>query len=308
MLTIDTHCDALYMRAFKGDMEEQYAQKILMTVTPESLRAGNVSLQILALFAGSAGPGKTPTPQEAASRGLRHLHELSEDAGIPLIKEYKDVRDDGVTRVMLSVEGAEVFGGSLETFHEYYEKGVRMVALTWNHVYDVGYPHCDNGHRPLQGFGKALVKEMNRLGVAVDVSHLGEGGFWDLIEHADKPPMASHSCCRALHPPTRNLTDDQIRALIDKGGWIGINFYPGFLTHGTATTADVARHINHIVELGGAKHVGFGSDFDGIERTPADLTGPQDFPHLIDVLAAQFGRDMAEGFAGRNFMEYTERL
>lgn len=129
------------------------------------------------------------------------------------------------------------------------------------------------------------MREMNRKGVLCDVSHLNEAGFWDVIEHSTLPPVASHSNARALCEHTRNLTEAQIRAVIEKKGYIGVNFYSAFLANGRAATLeDVYRHVDAILQLGGEDVVGFGSDFDGIDAWPEGLANPADFPALLNFL------------------------
>ena len=151
---------------------------------------------------------------------------------------------------------------------------------------------------------------MQAVGMAVDTSHLNEAGFWDILEKTDVPPLASHSCCKALCDHFRNLTDDQIRAMIDKGGYIGVNFYPAFLSaDGKADAARVAEHIDHICQLGGAGIVGFGSDFDGIETTPSDIRHAGEVPNLLDALRNRgYDGETLEGIAGMNLVRYFERI
>ncbi|MDR1261997.1 MAG: dipeptidase [Oscillospiraceae bacterium] len=301
MILIDTHCDTLSVMAGLGGDINVPGQ----TITPSRMREGGVTMQVCTLFAGLEGPAGNPA--DLAQKQLAAIHCFT-DEGIRHIKEYGEI-EDGVPSVLLSVEGAEIFEGSLESLRKYYDAGVRMCALTWNHENQLGHPHCGDTEKPLKPFGWDAVHEMNSLGIAVDVSHLGTGGFWDLIEHAEKPPMASHSCCLALQPRwTRNLSDDQIKALIARGGWIGMNFCSAFLSDQRATIDDIVRHIAHIVELGGVKHVGFGSDFDGIPCNPIGLDGPHEFPSLLDALRERFSEAEVEGIAGLNFMEYTKRL
>jgi membrane dipeptidase len=301
MILIDTHCDTLSVMAGLGGDYNAPPQ----TITPERLRQGGVAAQICALFAGVEGPAGNPAG--LARKQLAALRCFT-DEGIRHIKEFSEIRD-GSPSVMLSVEGGEVFEGSLESLHEYYEAGVRMCALTWNHENELGFPHCKDSEKPLKPFGWEAVREMNRLGMAVDVSHLGTGGFWDLIEHADKPPMASHSCCLAIQPKhTRNLSDDQIRALVERGGWIGINFCSAFLSDERATAFNIDRNIARIADLGGIKNVGFGSDFDGIPCNPIGVDGPHQFPNLLDTLGKRFSKEEVEGIAGLNFLEYARRL
>ncbi|HML46117.1 MAG TPA: dipeptidase [Clostridia bacterium] len=294
MFLVDTHCDTLYVRALRPNQKPE--------VTPERLREGGVTLQVCTLFATPNGPGGVALSQEQ----LKALPQLT-DAGLRHVREVRDAKE-GESCVLLSVEGGEALGGSMDALRAFYEAGVRMIALTWNYVNDLAYPHAVEPEHPLKPFGWEVVREMNRLGMAVDVSHLGTGGFWDLMEKAQAAPMASHSCCRALHDHSRNLNDDQIRALIERGGWIGMNFYPVFLTGGKAAVNDVVRHIDHIVELGGARNVGFGSDFDGIEVTPEGLEHPGRFPALLDALRKRYDEATVANIAGGNFLAYMERI
>lgn len=301
MFLVDTHCDTLLSRA-----KPECADRPSPCVTPEALRKGNVTLQVCALFAGSYGPSAkgAQAPEAMAAAELAALPQLTEH-GIRKVDSPFDARE-GENCCMLSLEGAEVFGDSIERLREFRALGARLCALTWNFENLLAYPHCENGHRPLKPFGMQCVREMGRIGMAVDVSHLGEGGFWDLIFHAEKPPMASHSCCRKLCGHTRNLTDDQIRALIERKGWIGVNFYARFIRDaGACTLSDLCEHFVHIAELGGAAYMGFGSDFDGISSWPEGFDGPDKFPALLDALRKRgFSESEIEGIAGKNFLNY----
>lgn len=310
MLIVDTHCDTLYARAvarngFTGGKEPQ--------VTPQRLREGGVSLQVCALFSGDAGPAGTGdrAPAALAQAQLAAVRQLT-DAGIRKVDSPLEARE-GEACLMLSIEGGEIVGGSIETLRAYRSGGIRLLALTWNFENDIACPHCVPAVRRRPGLkpaGREIVREMARLGIAADVAHLSEDAFWDLIFRGEAPPMTSHSCCRALHNHTRNLTDDQIRALIDCGGWIGINFFTRFLTCAqTATAETVVDHIAHIAELGGVKHVGFGSDFDGIDSAPLDLQHPGQMPNLLAALRRRgFSQNEIEGIAGRSFVDYFLRM
>ena len=307
MYIVDTHCDTLWARA-KG--ENQFTNQSAPEVTPERLRAGGVTLQVCALFAGPAGPSGEGEnhPEAVAKAELAALGQLT-SAGIRKVDSPFDAVE-GESALMLSIEGGEIIGDSLAQLQHYRALGVRLFGLVWNHENNIAHPHCRDGQHPLKPFGRDVVKELARLGMAADVAHLGEGGFWDLIFHAEKPPMTSHSCCRKLRNHTRNLTDDQIRALIDCGGWIGINFYTDFLTDAaTCDTNTVADHIAHIADLGGIAHVGFGSDFDGIDSAPTDLQHPGQMPNLLETLAKRgFSQAEIEGIAGGNFLRYFKHF
>jgi len=307
MIIVDTHCDTLMALA---EPDNRFTNGNPLHVTPERLRDGGVTLQVCALFAGPAGPngqGKD-APRAQADAQLQMLPTLLAD-GLRKVDSPFDAAE-GEPHIMLSIEGGEIIGDSIETLNHFRRLGVRLFSLTWNNENLLAYPHCADGQNGLKPFGRDVVAELARLGIAVDVSHLGEGGFWDLIFHAEKPPMASHSCCRKLCNHTRNLTDDQIRALIGAGGWIGVNFYAAFLSDtGEADLDTLVRHIAHIAELGGIRHVGFGSDFDGIDAPPLGLEHPGKMPALLQALRSHgFSEDEVEGIAGKNFLCYMKQF
>ena len=300
MYIADTHSDTLYA------MGVQHAPADRLMITPERLRQGGVTLQVFALWTGGKG-------NKGDVAGIVQA-ELSQVPGL-IAAGLRQVTDPADAKVgeqcfMLSVEGGEVFEPGLHTVQLYRDKGVRMAALLWNNENTLGYPAKSGDKRGLTDYGLQVAREMQRVGMAVDVSHLNEAGFYDLFAKTDRPPMASHSCCRALCDHFRNLTDEQLRLMIREGGFVGVNFYPHFLSEdGRADAALVARHIDHICQLGGAEIVGFGSDFDGIETTPDNVRHPGDIPNLLDELR-RLGYDDAAiaGIAGENLKRYFARI
>ena len=286
----DAHCDTLSHLVSGGTLENA-------TVTPERLAAGGVSLQVFALF---ATYGRGIEPYEKARRMLSAAGEFP----VPVLTGALPAALPDAPTGVFSIEGGEILQGSLERFAEFDAAArVRMIALTWNFENEIGYPAKNGPEGGLKPFGLSLVREMNRKGVLCDVSHLNEAGFWDVIEHSTLPPVASHSNARALCEHTRNLTEAQIRAVIEKKGYIGVNFYSAFLAGGRAATLeDVYRHVDAILQLGGEDVVGFGSDFDGIDAWPEGLANPADFPALLDFLAARGGYapEVLEKIAGGN--------
>lgn len=286
----DAHCDTLSHLVSGGTLENA-------TVTPERLAAGGVSLQVFALF---ATYGRGIEPYEKARRMLSAAGEFP----VPVLTGALPAALPDAPTGVFSIEGGEILQGSLERFAEFDAAArVRMIALTWNFENEIGHPAKNGPEGGLKPFGLSLVREMNRKGVLCDVSHLNEAGFWDVIEHSTLPPVASHSNARALCEHTRNLTEAQIRAVIEKKGYIGVNFYSAFLANGRAATLeDVYRHVDAILQLGGEDVVGFGSDFDGIDAWPEGLANPADFPALLDFLAARGGYapEVLEKIAGGN--------
>ena len=273
----DAHCDTLSHLVSGGTLENA-------TITHERLAAGGVSLQVFALF---ATYGRGIEPYEKARRMLSAAGEFP----VPVLTGALPAALPDAPTGVFSIEGGEILQGSLERFAEFDAAArVRMIALTWNFENEIGHPAKNGPEGGLKPFGLSLVREMNRKGVLCDVSHLNEAGFWDVIEHSTLPPVASHSNARALCEHTRNLTEAQIRAVIEKKGYIGVNFYSAFLANGRAATLeDVYRHVDAILQLGGEDVVGFGSDFDGIDAWPEGLANPADFPALLNFLAARGG-------------------
>lgn len=300
MYIADTHSDTLFSlgvakRALTDTM-----------ITPDRLRQGGVTLQTFALWSGPKG--RDGDYEGVAAAEYAAVKTLT-DAGMTQVDDPAEAKE-GRLNFMLSIEGCEVFEKGLSAVAEWRNRGVRMGALVWNNVNSLGTPAKVDATTGLTDYGVQVAKEMQRLGMAVDTSHLNEAGFWDLFRRTDKPPMASHSCCRALCDHFRNLTDEQLRAMIQYGGFVGVNFYPHFLSEdGRADTVTIAQHIDHICQLGGADIVGFGSDFDGIEVTPEDLAHPGQMGNLLDALREYgYGEDAIANIAGGNLLRYFERL
>ncbi len=299
MFIADTHSDTLFNLARGMKIDE-------VDITPARLHEGGVTLQTFALWSGPKGPGGDYVgiaEKEYAAR-LQFI-----DAGIPQVDDPAEAVE-GKSHFLLSLEGCEVFQDGLEKVAFWRERGIRMGAPVWNNGNALATPAKKNPDDGLTEYGVKIINEMQRQGMAVDVSHLNERGFYDLFMKGSRPPMASHSCCRALCDHFRNLTDDQIRLMIQYGGFIGVNFYPAFLSEDKeADTVTLAQHIDHICQLGGAEIVGFGSDFDGIERYPSDLRHPGQMENLLGALR-DFGysEEAIEKIAGKNLLEYFARI
>jgi len=185
-----------------------------------------------------------------------------------------------------------------------------MLGLTWNGRNEladgVGERETGGG---LTRLGREAVGEMDRLGMAVDVSHLSEAGFWDVISLAQRPPLASHANCAALCAHPRNLDDRQIRALSEKGGIVCLTFCPSFVDPEHATRERLIDHIVHAASLAGAQAVGLGSDFDGIEDTIPGLENPSCFPGLAGALLKRgFTPGEVRGIMGENLVRYLRRV
>jgi membrane dipeptidase len=199
----------------------------------------------------------------------------------------------GKIAALIGLEGGHAIEDSLPLLRAYFGLGARYMTLTHTNTNNWADSSGDAGKagvRPnngLTGFGRQVIAEMNRLGMIVDISHVSDKTFWDVLEASKAPVFASHSSCRALCDDARNMTDEMIRGLARKGGVIQINFYPNFLTKRKSPAAsleDVVAHIDHAVKVGGIGAVGIGSDFDGIDRVPVGLEDVSKFPRLTRAL------------------------
>lgn len=234
---------------------------------------------------------------------------------ISLVTNYNqigEVNSAGKIAAILSIEGGEALEGDLGVLRVLYKLGVRLLTLTWNQrnqIADgIGESRTGSG---LTKFGLKVIDEMNRLGMLIDVSHLSETGFWDVIKRSKAPIVASHSNCYALCPHLRNLKDKQIKALADKGGVIGITFVPNFLTQEKrkTTVGDVVKHIDYLVEKVGVDYIGLGSDFDGTGGLPLGLEGVDKVPNITgELLDRGYKEKDIKKILGENFLRVFKEV
>ena len=191
---------------------------------------------------------------------------------------------------LLSLEGPEAIDCDPDRLEGLYEQGFRMTTLTWNYRNALA-GSCMTGEG-LSDRGREFVREAQRRGIVIDVSHLSERAFWDLVDITTKPIVASHSNSRVCCKNVRNLTDDQFKAIRDSGGLVGMNLYAPFLNEsGRASFDDVRRHLEHWLALGGERTVALGGDLDGCDVLPEGFKGVEDYNALGTTLSAVFGEE-----------------
>ncbi|NKB70732.1 MAG: membrane dipeptidase [Candidatus Latescibacteria bacterium] len=210
----------------------------------------------------------------------------------------------GQLAAILAVENSNALEQSIHVLWSLHQLGVRTITLTHSTRTWAGDGCEVEGGGGLTTFGRQVVSHMNQWGLLVDISHLNDQGFWDVLEQTQKPVIASHSCCRALCSHPRNLTDEQLRALGQQGGVVGITFVPMFVKEQNPTFADLLDHIDHAVQLAGIDHVGLGSDFDG----GGDLvTSAAEFPDFTTGLQERgYGEDDIRKILGLNHLRLLE--
>ncbi len=303
----DLHCDTL--TAIPYDQLRQGNGQLSLT----TLKQAGCRMQCWAIFLDKE-------QGDLYNRAMRYadtFDRMVAEYAIPTVRSVKDIEATARAdrpAAMLTVEGGEIIEGDLDKLRELHRRGVRMLTLTWNFSNAIGYPniaydifgrhrkelltHVED--RGLTPFGLQTVRTMNDLGMIVDVSHLGDGGFWDVIRTSTKPVVASHSNARALCGVVRNLTDDMIRALAANGGVMGLNLCPDFLTMDGGDLMDAAvAHVGHILQVGGEDVLALGTDFDGIP-SKAPLRTCLDLPALWDRLRAEFGERVVRKMAWDN--------
>ena len=219
-------------------------------------------------------------------------------------EDAQQAHRQGKIAAFLSVEGAHSLNCDLDQLRLAYARGVRAVNLTWNNPNLLSGTNCQERSRGLSGQGRAFVREMERLGMLVDVSHLSDPGFWDVAEELSGPFFASHSNARAVFSHPRNLTDEQFTAIIDHNGVVGLNLYANFL--GERADLDTAiAHLEHWLELGGERTVALGGDLDGCSSLPEGITGIQDLDRLWERLLQ---RNYSEALVRALFFENLMRV
>lgn len=258
------------------------------------------------------------------------------------VADIKQAAKEDKLAVLMGVEGGHMIENDLAKLEALYKRGVRYMTITWNNatswatscLYEAPVTPEEkatvdpNRKKGLTDFGRQVIRKMNELGMMVDLSHVGEQTFWDIMETTSKPVLVSHSCAYALCPHRRNLKDEQIKAIAKNGGVIHLNFYSGFVDPSFEARSDaftakhksemdsllkvnpepyvmqfylfnkypdevkslrpplslLLDHLDHIVKLVGADHVGLGSDFDGVNSLPQGLEGVEDFPKITEEL------------------------
>lgn len=232
---------------------------------------------------------------------------------IGLVSKAEDLEnflDQHILSILLHLEGAEAVHENLDNLELYYQKGVRSIGPVWSRPnafgqgVDYRFPGSPDIGGGLTTQGKELVQACNQLGILVDLAHINEKGFWDVAKISDAPLVVSHTGIHALSPASRNLIDTQIDAVGETDGLIGIMFEPTEIRedgHWDADTplAQLARHIDYVVERIGIDHIGLGSDFDGAIM-PNDLKDAADLPNLVQALRQR-------GYQGEDLEKITYR-
>ena len=225
------------------------------------------------------------------------LGQLSDHAGFPVLctcgEDLEKIEDSARNAAILSIEGGAALGGKIEHLYDAFRKGARLVTLTWNGRCEAGDGCMVPDAGGLTSFGFDVVREMERLDMTVDVSHLSENGFRDVLRAARKPFVASHSDSKAIYDCPRNLADWQFHEIAERRGLVGLNLYKGFVDKEKPDIDSLSRHADHFLELGGEDALAVGADFDGSE--PIDgVKGVEDMDKVYGAMVTRFGETVSD--------------
>lgn len=296
MRIIDMHCDTL-IEGWRKPERSFYDGDT--SINLKLLKENGSLLQFFAMYL-SRNEMKTMDSYDIL-KGIYGYYQTQMEKYSDIIKPVYSAQDvlenekKGLLSSLLTVEDGVFIDGKIERVQEVYDMGVRLITLMWNFENSVGFPCSDDPKAHLKGlkpFGIEVVEKMNELGIIIDVSHMSEGGFYDVARYSKKPFVASHSCARALCNHRRNLTDDQLKTLGNAGGIAGVNFECSFLKEGSncATYDQIIEHLLYMKDKAGIDAVGFGSDFDGIEDN-GELVNYSGFKTLLERMEGKFTYD-----------------
>jgi membrane dipeptidase len=334
-IVVDFHCDAVLAtlpdsayKIGKAKKRTLHERSPYGHVDVPRLEEGGIDCQVFSHFV-------EPIYNPIATRRMLQVmgysfEEMEKSPKLELVTKADEIYKNSGDKVSIIVgfEGGEAIDQDLRILNMFHRLGLRRLTLCWsnrNAIADgVRWQRSEGG---LTEFGASVVEECNRLGILVDVSHLTDAGFWDVLEVSKDPFIASHSNCRALCGHMRNLTDDMIKALLEKGGVQGVNYVPPFLSDldmrkiragdkdelkkaENVTIESVVDHIDHMVKLAGdTKHVGLGSDFDGVSMVAKGLEDTSKVPNLTKALLARGYSDQdVENILGGNFLRVIKKV
>lgn len=267
MFLIDAHNDTAYRMWL--EKEHLFENHLHIDIKKQK---GSTALLLFAIF-------MDPVKMKEFSTPFAYFEEIYQNFMVELSKNKDTVELVTSSRsfphakkhlAMLGVEGGSLID-SLEDVELLFQKKIKVLTLTWNDSNKLAKSAVSGERGGLSPFGKQVIFKMNTLGMVADLSHASDETFFDVLNHTKKPILVSHSNARALCPHPRNITDEMFRALMENGGVLGINFYPPFLGEG-ADISTIFSHIEHFLQLGGENHLGFGSDFDGVDCLPCGFS------------------------------------
>ncbi len=317
IITLDSHCDTpmFFSEGFTADMFAKRTDKVLVDLP--KMREGflDASIMVAYLKQGERDAESLLAATAKADRILTQIEEMvaANCTAVDIAYTPADIarlKRAGKKAIMLGIENGYAIGKDISQLEHFAKRGIVYMTLCHNGDNDI----CDSArgnaeHGGLSQFGEKVVQEMNHLGIMVDMSHAAESSFYDALEVSQKPIVCSHSSARALCNHPRNLTDEQMKALAQKGGVAQVTMYNGFLrTDGQATILDAVEHLNHMVNIMGIEHVGIGTDFDGDGGVPGMANASEIINFTRRLLRERYSEEQIQMIWGGNFLRVMEQI
>lgn len=293
----DAHCDFLSYNVIE-DKEAQLFDHADLS----RFMQGGVALQVFAVWT----PPDSKNCMQLTLSQIDFLESFisSSNGIVRLCTEGKHLYGNQKLSAILSIEGGSCIECRVDEIQRVYKKGARIMSLTWNEENEFAYG-CGHEIGGVKPKGYEALEILSSLNMALDLSHINEQGFYEALEAYPGAPCATHSCAYSLCKSPRNLKDEQLTAIINKKGFIGINFYNAFLGGDIVTVNSVLEHIEHILCLGGIDTIGFGSDFCGIPQTPKGLNSVANFQILPETMARRgYSNELIQKICYGNFASY----
>jgi membrane dipeptidase len=305
MEIIDLHCDALLKLTTLETAK--FADDLRLHANRGRLHLGQVKAQVFAIFIDPNIPQSMQFLEAMRQIEAFHTHVLQTEGMVHITNwSQLDTLAPHEIGAILSLEGCGPIGDDLAKLSVILDAGVKLVGLTWNEENAVAHGAEQDESLGLKPFGKEVVNLLNERDIIIDVAHLNEQSFWDVLPLAQHI-IASHSNARAICDHPRNLTDAQAKALVEHGGHIHIVYYPTFISD-DATLDDLVAHVKHLAKLVGVEHLGLGSDFDGIDATVNGLAHAGEAQNLLEALREHFSVEEVRGIAINNFRRYVKNV
>lgn len=302
---IDGHCDTLSKAL--DENTNLYNKKYCFNIG--DLLDKVPYIQMMAVFIAPEYLNSKSSGFERAVRILDKFEKEKNNEKIVQILEKKDldkVLNEKKIGVVLTIENGSAISGKIENVDKLYERGIRVMSVTWNEDNDLGCGALTKNDRGLTELGKKYIKKLDERKILIDVSHSSERTFWDITKCTNNTIVATHSCVYSICKHPRNLKDEQIIEIANRGGIIGICFASQFLNElGSSNSKDIVKHIKYIKDLVGIEYIGLGSDFDGVDlnKMPLDIRGVKDIDKIITEMKKEgFSEAEVNKVLGENWL------
>jgi len=301
----DLHCDTLLRIGKNEDLKTARGH-----INLPKLKEGGVKCQVFACWVDPKCKNYLKSTLHLIDTFYNQLDKFNGE--IQPAKKSGDIENiakDGKIAAVLGIEGGHTVEGDLAILRTFHKLGIRLLTITWNNSNKIATSCWSKPDRGLLPFGKKVIREMNRLGIVIDVSHASKKTVLDIAKISAHPIVASHSCAYTLREHPRNLSDEEIIAIANTDGVIGINFSSKFLSNKKATVEAIVDHIDYIKKLVGTKHIALGSDFDGIKDPVSGVEDASKFPEITKRLVARgYNEEEIKSILGGNFIRVFNKV